>query len=59
MTDDGLMALADRVGYLGAFGLGNRDATLRDPLQALPRHLMTDAMNGPRLARLLDAAFDP
>ncbi|MGM9488176.1 polysaccharide deacetylase family protein [Ideonella sp. YS5] len=57
MTDEGLMALAGRVGYAASFSLGNRPVRRQDPLQALPRHLVTDAMDGPRLARLLDDAF--
>ncbi|HJV71477.1 polysaccharide deacetylase family protein [Ideonella sp.] len=57
MTDDGLMALAARLGYEAAFALGNRPVARADPLHALPRHLMTDAMSPGRLARLLEDAF--
>ena len=57
MTDAGLMALAERVGYEASFTLGNRHLGRLDPLHALPRHLVTDALDGPRLARLLEDAF--
>jgi hypothetical protein len=57
MTDDGLMSLAGQLGYEASFALGNRDVSRQDDLQALPRHLMTDAMNAERLTRLLEQAF--
>ncbi|WP_374564833.1 polysaccharide deacetylase family protein [Ideonella sp.] len=57
MTDDGLMALAARLGYEASFALGNRDVSLHDELQALPRHLVTDAMGAGPLTRLLEQAF--
>lgn len=57
MTDDGLMALASRLGYEASFTLGNRPVSMRDELQALPRYLMTDAVDAGRLARLLTRDF--
>jgi peptidoglycan/xylan/chitin deacetylase (PgdA/CDA1 family) len=59
LTDEGLMDLAGRLAYEASFVLGNRHLTRQDPLHALPRHLMTDAMSGPQLARLLEDAFTP
>ena len=56
-TDAGLMSLAGRLGYEASFTLGNRDVTQQDEPQALPRHLMTDAIDARRLARLLEQAF--
>lgn len=58
LTDDGLMALAARLGFQASFILGNRHVSLADPLHALPRHLMTDVMAAARLERLLANAFD-
>jgi peptidoglycan/xylan/chitin deacetylase (PgdA/CDA1 family) len=57
MTDAGLMSLAGRLGYEASFALGNRPVSRQDDLQALPRHLMTDAVDAERLTGLLEQAF--
>lgn len=54
--DAGLMDLAAQVSYEAAFGLGERACTRVDPLYGLPRHLMVDAIDARRLARLLAQA---
>lgn len=56
-TDDGLMAQAAESGYDAAFALGARPVTRAEPLFALPRTLVTDALDEHRLARLLGASF--
>lgn len=42
--DDQLARLAQDSGYAAAFALGNRNATAADPLYALPRHMVVDAV---------------
>jgi peptidoglycan/xylan/chitin deacetylase (PgdA/CDA1 family) len=57
LTDAGLMALAGRLGYEAAFVLGNRAVTAGDPVLALPRLLVTDALSAPALSRWLGAVW--
>jgi peptidoglycan/xylan/chitin deacetylase (PgdA/CDA1 family) len=42
--DDDLMRQAREHGYAAAFALGNRNASAADPLFALPRHMVVDAV---------------
>lgn len=56
MSDAGLQALAAQTGHAAAFGLGNRPASLTDPVFDLPRYLMVDALGGRQMARLLQQA---
>jgi len=44
ITDEELQAEAGRVGYRAALALGERTATDQDPVLALPRYLIVDAM---------------
>lgn len=57
LVDAGLMALAAETGHDASFALGNRPVTASDPLQALPRWLMSDALSPAGLQRLLEHAF--
>jgi hypothetical protein len=50
------MALAAQTGYEAGFALGNRAAVPDDPVFALPRWLMVDAVGPDRLQRLLAQA---
>lgn len=58
MVDDGLMRMAAEEGYEASLALGNRACTREDPVQALPRHLMVDAVSGSQMRRLLDTTFN-
>ena len=57
LSDEGLRAQAAEGGYLAAFSLGNRSATIQDPLYAIPRHLMVDSVDERQLGARLEAAF--
>ena len=57
LSDPGLQAQARDCDYLAAFALGNRSATALDPLYAVPRHLMVDAVDAHALAARLEQAF--
>lgn len=57
LNDEALWAQAAECGYQAAVALGNRAATLQDPLYAVPRHLMVDSIDVPQLAARLRAAF--
>jgi peptidoglycan/xylan/chitin deacetylase (PgdA/CDA1 family) len=57
LADSGLMALAADTGHEASFVLGNKPVTESDPVQALPRWLMTDALSPAGLERLLRRAF--
>jgi peptidoglycan/xylan/chitin deacetylase (PgdA/CDA1 family) len=57
LSDEGLWAQAAECGYEAALSLGNRSASQRDPLFAVPRHLVVDSVDERRLADLLEAAF--
>ena len=48
-----LMAQAKAAGYIAAFTIERRHASLSDPVMALPRYLMTNGDRGPAFARLL------
>jgi len=56
LTDAGVMAQAAEAGYVASFTLGAKAASKADPVQALPRYLMVDAIDARRLGRLLDDA---
>lgn len=56
MSDAGLQTLAAQTGHAAAFGLGNRPASLTDPVFDLPRYLMVDTLGGQQMARLLQQA---
>jgi peptidoglycan/xylan/chitin deacetylase (PgdA/CDA1 family) len=43
--DNGLMSNASTVGYVAAFTIEGRHATSRDPVMALPRYLITQAVD--------------
>lgn len=57
LSDEGLAQQAAQAGYAAAFSLGNRPAAAGDPLYAVPRHLMVDAIDAHQLAAGLEAAF--
>lgn len=57
MVDEGLMEMAASEGYQASLALENKACTANDPIQALPRHLMVDALSGKRLKQLIDSAF--
>jgi len=57
LSDEGLCTQAAESGYLAAFSLGNRSATIQDPLYAVPRHLMVDSIDERQLGARLEAAF--
>lgn len=59
LTDAGLMTLAARMGYRASFVLGNRALGREDPVQALPRYLVSDALSPARLATLIGSLFAP
>lgn len=56
MTDAGLMEMAGAAGYHASFSLGEKPCTVGDPVQALPRYLMIDAVDERRLTRILSQA---
>jgi peptidoglycan/xylan/chitin deacetylase (PgdA/CDA1 family) len=51
--DDELIEMAREAGYIAGFTLGRRAVTSRDPVMALPRFLVTDAMSGQAFASML------
>jgi peptidoglycan/xylan/chitin deacetylase (PgdA/CDA1 family) len=51
--DDGLISKASTVGYVAAFTLEGRHATRRDPVMALPRYLITQAVDMRIFAELM------
>lgn len=55
IVDDELQGFARASGYQAAFALGNRNATSHDPLWALPRYLIVDAVGVQGLLRELKA----
>ena len=57
LGDEGLWGQAADCGYQAAFCLGNRSASRRDPLFAVPRHLVVDSVDERQLTELLEAAF--
>ena len=57
LSDEGLWAQAADRGYQAAFSLGNRSASRRDPIFAVPRHLIVDSVDERQLTDLLEAAF--
>lgn len=58
LSDEGVRAAAEAIGYRAAFSLGAKPLGPTDPAFALPRYLMTDAMDERRFARLLDTTLD-
>lgn len=59
LSDEALWRQAAASGYQAACVLGNRAAALKDPLYALPRHLIVDSVDQRQLAARLPAAFAP
>lgn len=57
MYDEGLMAMAQDLGYMASVGLGERPCTDKDPLHAIPRYLMVDEISGKRLSHILESAW--
>ena len=57
LSDEGVRAQAAECGYEAAMALGDRAATIGDPLYALPRYLMVDGINDRQLAARLRAVF--
>jgi peptidoglycan/xylan/chitin deacetylase (PgdA/CDA1 family) len=57
MFDEGLMDMAQAAGYQASLALGNRPCTAADPMQALPRYLMVDALSGKQLGRLIESTW--
>lgn len=57
LSDQALWKQAADCGYQGAVALGNRSASLLDPLYAVPRHLIVDRVDARQLAARLRAAF--
>jgi peptidoglycan/xylan/chitin deacetylase (PgdA/CDA1 family) len=49
ISDEVLRRAAQDSGYTAAFALGNRNASDKDPLYALPRHMVVDAVGGQAL----------
>jgi hypothetical protein len=56
-SDEGVRTQAAECGYQAAMSLGDRAATIEDPLYALPRYLMVDGINDRQLAARLKAVF--
>ena len=56
--DDELIGKAVKAGYIAAFTLEGRHATLSDPLMALPRYLMTQAQQRSAFVELLSGKLD-
>lgn len=46
ISDEALRRAAQDSGYTAAVALGNRNASGKDPLYALPRHMVVDAVGG-------------
>ncbi len=59
LSDPGLQALAQELGYQIALGLGQSAATLQSPLFDVPRYLALDSLSPEQLAHWLRAAFAP
>ncbi|MEJ6005617.1 polysaccharide deacetylase family protein [Paucibacter sp. AS339] len=57
LSDAGLQALAEELGYHAAFGLGNRAATPQSPQFDAPRYLTLDSVSEHALAAWLSQAF--
>ncbi|MFY7864287.1 polysaccharide deacetylase family protein [Roseateles sp.] len=57
LSDAGLHALAEELGYHAAFGLSNRAATLQSPQFDAPRYLTLDSVSERALAVWLKQAF--
>lgn len=57
LSDEGIRAQAAECGYEAALSLGDRAATIEDPLYALPRYLMVDGINDRQLSARLKAVF--
>ena len=51
--DDELIEMAREAGYIAGFTLDRRAVTSRDPMMALPRFLVTDAVSGHAFASML------
>jgi len=57
LSDGALWTQAAECGYQAAVTLGNRSASMQDPLYAVPRHLIVDSVDERQLAARLTAAF--
>jgi peptidoglycan/xylan/chitin deacetylase (PgdA/CDA1 family) len=57
LSDEALWTQAAECGYQAAFALGNRSASMPDPIYAVPRHLIVDSVDERQLAARLTAAF--
>ena len=57
LSDEALWTQAAGCGYQAAVTLGNRSASMQDPLYAVPRHLIVDSVDERQLAARLTAAF--
>jgi peptidoglycan/xylan/chitin deacetylase (PgdA/CDA1 family) len=58
--DDELMKWATAAGYIAGFTLGGRHATARDPMLAVPRYLVTQAVGMEAFADLIqEKAYQP
>lgn len=57
LSDEGVRRQAADSGYRAGFSLGNRSATLADPIFDLPRHLMVDSVGERQLELLLSRSF--
>jgi len=57
LSDEALWKQAAECGYQAAVTLGNRSASMHDPLYAVPRHLIVDSVDERQLAARLTAAF--
>lgn len=59
LADTLLCERAKAIGYQATVGLGNRASTSQDSRHALPRYLMTDAMDARALSACLRQVFNP
>lgn len=55
--DKGLMDIAADLGFHASVTLGDKAATLADPMQALSRFVMHDGIGGPQLKRLIETTY--
>lgn len=56
-VDKELMAIAEKLEFQASVALGNRPATLADPMQGLPRTVMHERIDGKALKKIIADAF--
>jgi hypothetical protein len=56
--DKGLMAIAAGLGFHASVALGDKPASLADPIQGLSRFAMHDGIGGPQLKKLIQDTYE-